>query len=179
VYSVFTSSPETPLGRPVSKLSNGPTSLDFKTPGVVPPPALFLAALCLGLAVQYFKPQALLAHAPIGYATGGAVIVLGLALVTWVVLHFRRAGTPVSPLRPAHHLVVSGPYRFSRNPDYIGQALLYIGIGLVLNSAWVLLGLLPALLLIRYLVIAKEERYLESRFGAEYVRYCQCVRRWF
>jgi len=76
-------------------------------------------------------------------------------------------------------LVVSGPYRFSRNPDYIGQALLCTGIALVLNSIWVLLAELPALLLIRYAVIAREERYLEARFGEEYARYCQCVHRWF
>jgi protein-S-isoprenylcysteine O-methyltransferase Ste14 len=114
-----------------------------------------------------------------GHATGGALIVLGLALSTWVVLYFRRAGTPVSPLRPSRQLVVSGPYRFSRNPDYIGQAFLYTGTALVLNSPWVFLAQLPALLLIRYAVIAREERYLEARFGTEYVRYCQCVRRWF
>jgi protein-S-isoprenylcysteine O-methyltransferase Ste14 len=160
-------------------LSDGSSFLDFKTPGVIPPPVLFLAALCLGLAVQYFRPRALLAHVAIGYATGGALIVLGLAVSTWVVLHFRRAGTPVSPLRPSRQLVVSGPYRFSRNPDYIGQALLYTGTALVLNSVWVFLAQLPALLLIRYAVIAREERYLKARFGAEYVRYCQCVRRWF
>ena len=160
-------------------MPNSPNFLDFKTPGVVPPPALFLAALCLGLAVQYFKPRALLAHVVVGYATGGALIVLGLALSTWVVLQFQRAGTPVSPHRPSRQLVVSGPYRFSRNPDYIGQALLCTGIALVLNSIWVLLAELPALLLIRYAVIAREERYLEARFGEEYARYCQCVHRWF
>jgi protein-S-isoprenylcysteine O-methyltransferase Ste14 len=160
-------------------LPNGPNDLDFKTPGVVPPPALFLAALCFGLAAQYVKPRALLAHVVVGYATGGVLIVLGLALSTWVVLQFQRAETPVSPLRPSRQLVVSGPYRFSRNPDYVGQALLYTGIALVLNTIWVLLAELPALLLIRYTVIAREERYLETRFGAEYARYCQCVRRWF
>src|SRR5262249_45497049 len=131
-------------------LSAGLMLLDSRTPGVVPPPVLFLAALCLGLAVQYFEPRALFAHVAFGYATGCAAILLGLALSTWVVLHFRRSGTPVSPLRPSLQLVVSGPYRFSRNPDYIGQALIYTGIGLVLNSMWVLLAQLPALVLIRY-----------------------------
>jgi protein-S-isoprenylcysteine O-methyltransferase Ste14 len=159
-------------------LSNGASFLDFKTPGVVPPPALFLTALCLGLLVQHFKPRSLLAHVAIGYAAGGALIVLGLALSTWVVLHFRRSGTPVSPLRPSRQLVVSGPYRVSRNPDYIGQAILYTGIAFVLNCIWVLVAELPALLLIHYAVIMREERYLESRFGAEYARYCCCVRRW-
>jgi len=97
----------------------------------------------------------------------------------WVVLKFRGSGTPVSALRPSRQLVVSGPYRFSRNPDYVGQALVYTGIALVLNSVWVLLAQLPARLLIPHVVIAREERYLESRFGAEYARFCQHVRRWF
>jgi protein-S-isoprenylcysteine O-methyltransferase Ste14 len=74
---------------------------------------------------------------------------------------------------------MSGPYRFSRNPDYIGQAVIYTGIALLVNSVWVLLAQLPVLFLIHYAIIAREERYLEARFGAEYARYCQCVRRWF
>ena len=160
-------------------MANGLNLQDSKTPGVVPPPALFIIALCLGLAAEYLQPRGLLAHVAVGYATGGALIVLGLALSTWVVLQFQRAGTPVSPHRPSRQLVVSGPYRLSRNPDYIGQALLYTGIAFVLNSIWVLLAELPTLLLIHYAIIAREERYLETRFGAEYARYCQCVRRWF
>jgi protein-S-isoprenylcysteine O-methyltransferase Ste14 len=160
-------------------MSDSPGPLDSKTPRVIPPPVLFLAALCLGVAVQYVKPRALLAHAAVGYAVGGAPISLGLTLSTWMVLHFRRSGTPVSPLLPSRQLVVSGPYRFSRNPDYIGQTVIYVGIALVLNSVWVFLALFPALLLVRYAVIAREERYLRSRFGAEYASYCQRVRRWF
>ena len=158
---------------------NTPDSLDLKTPGVVPPPVVFLGALCIGLAIHCIKPRALLADAAIGHATGGILIVLGLALSTWVVLHFRRSGTPVSPLQPSRLLIVSGPYRFSRNPDYIGQALFCAGMALVLNSMWVLLAQLPALVLVRYFVIAREERYLASRFGARYAGYCQRVPRWF
>jgi protein-S-isoprenylcysteine O-methyltransferase Ste14 len=75
-------------------------------------------------------------------------------------------------------LVVFGPYRFSRNPDCIGQALICTGIALVMNSMWVLLALFPALLLVRYAVIAREERYLESLFGEEYASYRRRVRRW-
>lgn len=85
----------------------------------------------------------------IGRAAGGLLIALGVTLGAWMVHHFRRSGAPVSPLRPTRRLVVSGPYRFSRNPDYTGQALTYAGIALVLNSAWAFLALLPDLLLVR------------------------------
>jgi protein-S-isoprenylcysteine O-methyltransferase Ste14 len=91
---------------------------------------------------------------------------------------FGRAGTPVTPSSGTSRLVVVGPYRFSRNPDYIGQTLLTIGLALLLGAPWALLFLVPALLLIRYGVIAWEERYLERRFGEEYRLYRQQVRRW-
>lgn len=150
-----------------------------KTPGVLaPPPFLLLGALAAGLTLQVVKPRPLLAQPAVGYVTGGALIALGLTLSIAVVHRFRRAGTSVSPRRPSRQLVVSGPYRFSRNPDYLGQALLYAGVALVLNALWVLLAFVPALLLVRYAVIAREERYLESLFGDEYRRYRQRVRRW-
>lgn len=71
-----------------------------------------------------------------------------------------------------------GPYRFSRNPDYLGQALVVAGLGLVLGNGWVLLALVPALLLVRYGVIAREERYLERKFGEDYRCFRRRVRRW-
>jgi protein-S-isoprenylcysteine O-methyltransferase Ste14 len=152
--------------------------LTSNTPGVIPPPILFLTALGLGGGLQLLEPRPLLRHAAVGHAAGGLLITLGLLLSTWMVHHFRRSGTPVSPLRPVRQVVETGPYRFTRNPDYVGQALIYTGIALVLNSAWVLLGLVPVLFLIRHAVVAREERYLQSLFGAQYAEYCRRVRRW-
>jgi protein-S-isoprenylcysteine O-methyltransferase Ste14 len=102
----------------------------------------------------------------------------GLALSGAVMYHFGKAGTAVTPWKEARRLVVSGPYRFSRNPDYVGQALFVGGLALLLATPWVFLALLPALLIVRYGVIAREERYLERRFGEEYRQYCGRVRRW-
>jgi protein-S-isoprenylcysteine O-methyltransferase Ste14 len=91
---------------------------------------------------------------------------------------FGRAGTPVTPSSGTSRLVVVGPYRFSRNPDYVGQALLTAGLALLLGAPWALLALVPALLIVRCGVIGREERYLEHRFGEEYRHYRQQVRRW-
>ena len=102
----------------------------------------------------------------------------GLALSGAVMYHFGKAGTAVTPWKEARRLVVSGPYSFSRNPDYVGQALFVGGLALLLATPWVFLALLPALLIVRYGVIAREERYLERRFGEEYRQYCGRVRRW-
>jgi protein-S-isoprenylcysteine O-methyltransferase Ste14 len=149
------------------------------TPHVLaPPPVIFLGALALGLVLQVLRPLPLLTHSLGSRIVGGFLILVGLALSGAVMHHFGRAGTPVVPWRETRRLVVSGPYRFSRNPDYVGQALLVGGVGLLLGVAWVLLTLLPALLLVRYGVIAREEWYLERRLGEEYRRFWGRVRRW-
>jgi protein-S-isoprenylcysteine O-methyltransferase Ste14 len=149
------------------------------TPHVLaPPPFIFLGALALGLVLQLLRPLQLFPDSPAARIIGCCLIVGGLILSGAVVRHFRRAGTPVTPWREPRRLVLSGPYRFSRNPDYVGQALIVGGLGVLLRAAWVLLALVPALLLVRYGVIAREERYLERRFGEEYRRFCGRVRRW-
>jgi protein-S-isoprenylcysteine O-methyltransferase Ste14 len=124
------------------------------------------------------RPLALFPHSLLARLVGAGLVIVGLALSAAVVLHFRRAETPVTPLQETRRLVRSGPYRLSRNPDYLGQALVTGGLGLLLGSGWVLLMLVPALLLVRYRVITREERYLEEKFGEEYRRFRSHVRRW-
>ncbi|HMF97065.1 MAG TPA: isoprenylcysteine carboxylmethyltransferase family protein [Vicinamibacterales bacterium] len=123
-------------------------------------------------------PKRLLADAVPVRTFGGALLVAGLALSALVVRHFRRAGTPVSPRHASRRLVVSGPYRYSRNPDYVGQALVVVGLGLLFDTPWVLVATVPALLVVRYSVVAREEEYLHGRFGEEYTQYRRRVRRW-
>jgi protein-S-isoprenylcysteine O-methyltransferase Ste14 len=146
--------------------------------GLAPPPLIFLGALFVGAILERLWPIPLrIPSVPIRVA-GICLILMGLALSGAVVVHFGRAGTPVTPWRQSRRLVTSGPYRFSRNPDYVGQALLAIGIALAFQLPWVLVTLVPALLLVRYGVIAREERYLQRLFGLEYRHYCERVRRW-
>jgi protein-S-isoprenylcysteine O-methyltransferase Ste14 len=95
-----------------------------------------------------------------------------------VVRRFARASTPVSPLRSTRTLVVDGPYRYSRNPDYLGQALVYTGSSVIANRLWPLLLLPSALAIITRGVIDREERYLLRRFGAAYREYVERVPRW-
>src|SRR5260221_12163459 len=82
------------------------------------------------------------------------------------------------PIRPATTLVVSGPYRWTRNPMYVGMALLTLGAALWRNTWWIVVLLAPALLAIDRLVIAREEKYLRRRFGSDYEAYVRRVRRW-
>lgn len=103
---------------------------------------------------------------------------LWLALDGAAMLHFRRAGTSMVPLNPSTARVTTGPYRFTRNPMYVGMAALYIGLALALGVIWALL-LLPLVIgAVDQLVIAREESYLVRKFGQPYCDYMARERRW-
>lgn len=106
-------------------------------------------------------------------------MVVSLALFFASTRRFRAAGTPVPGNKPTTAIVQSGPYWFSRNPIYLAFSLLVLGMACWLNSAWLLGTLAAAVSLMSFVVIPREERYLERRFGAEYLEYRTKVRRWF
>jgi protein-S-isoprenylcysteine O-methyltransferase Ste14 len=106
------------------------------------------------------------------------VLVLALALFAWAVVTMTRAGTNVPTNRPSTTIVESGPYRLTRNPIYVGMFLGLIGLGLAFDNLWLLLVLVPFALVIRYGVVAREEAYLERKFGDAYRGYRARVRRW-
>src|SRR4051812_7966494 len=101
-----------------------------------------------------------------------------LALAAWGSRTMHRAGTNISPLKPAVSLVTTGPFRFSRNPLYVAVTLLYVGFTLLINSWWGVLLLAPVLIAIHWGVVRREERYLERKFGEEYDQYRSQVRRY-
>ncbi len=147
-------------------------------PGLrVHPPVIYLVALLVGVGLNYCRPISLL-PGRWGGLTGIVLITVGLAIMWPVLRRFRRAGTTFHPHKPASALVTDGPYRFSRNPAYLALTLWYLGSGLALNNAWVLLLVLPLLLVMDRRVIPREERHLEAKFGADYRRYKAQVRRW-
>jgi protein-S-isoprenylcysteine O-methyltransferase Ste14 len=141
------------------------------------PPVYFLVALLLMAFFHQVAPAAQLIVAPYRYA-GIVLMALAIALILWAALLFRRAGTNIRPFLPSTALVISGPYRFTRNPMYLGFALLTLGLVLLIDSAWMLLAVPIGLGLIQSLVIVREERYLERKFGEEYLTYKARVRRW-
>jgi protein-S-isoprenylcysteine O-methyltransferase Ste14 len=91
---------------------------------------------------------------------------------------FGRAGTPMDPGSPSQAIVTDGPYRMTRNPAYLGMALTYTGIAIVSSAPWALVPLPVVIAVIDRGVIAREERYLERKFGARYTDYKRRVRRW-
>lgn len=113
------------------------------------------------------------------YILGSLMIAGGATLIAGAARVFREARENPKPSSPSHKLLVEGPYRYSRNPMYTGGAMTMIGISLLLSSLWFLVVPLTTLVLAKHLIILPEEAYLEFRFGNEYRRYKESVRRWF
>jgi protein-S-isoprenylcysteine O-methyltransferase Ste14 len=148
---------------------------------VAPPPLIYLGFLAAGLGAGYLWPLAIAGDsvpAAARMGLGAALAVLGIVIGIAGLRQFRQAGTNVRPDRPTTALVATGVYRYSRNPLYIALALVYAGIALAADSLWALAFLVPTLVVVRYGVIAREEAYLERRFGDEYRRFTAAVRRW-
>lgn len=144
------------------------------------PPFLFLGALLLGLVLDrvaglpFRIPGGDLAHA----ITGASLVLGGLAIGITGIRNFTRAGTPVRSVHPTQALVTTGIHGRTRNPIYIGMFLVYLGLAVAAHSPWALLLTVPLALLIRWGVVAREEAYLERRFGGAYLEYKSRVRRW-
>ena len=157
-------------------MSDGRDNAD--NPGVIaPPPFIYAGALAASLLAHRrfrfpFLPRRL------ARTLGPLLIVGGFVVGLLGLREMRRAGTNVDPYRPATAIVTGGPYRFTRNPMYVGFTLMYVGISALANALLPIL-LLPALQrLMRRGVIEREERYLEHKFGDEYLQYKGRVRRW-
>ncbi len=144
---------------------------------IAAPPLIYLAFLLIGLALNYLWPVAVLPSG-IQYIAGSAFAAPGGIIILFSLPQFRKAHTNFSPLKPTTSLITGGPFRFSRNPAYLSLSLLYVGIGIAADNLWVLGLLVPTLALMHYGVIFREERYLERKFGEEYLRYKASVRRW-
>ena len=122
-------------------------------------------------------PQSIVAP-NVALGMGFPLLCIGAGLAVWSRRCLENAGTNVNPVLPATALVVTGPFRFSRNPMYVARTVLYLGLGLLMNALWVIAVLVPLLLVMQYGVIQREERYLEATFGEAYRRYRSAVRRW-
>jgi protein-S-isoprenylcysteine O-methyltransferase Ste14 len=148
------------------------------TAGVTaPPPLIYLGGLAVGFVLEALLPGSSV-PAALRWILGGALLVAGLALLASFNTLFKRKGTAVEPWKPTTAIVTTGPYRLTRNPAYVGMAVVYIAIALLADALWVLLPLPLVLVIIDRGVIAREERYLERKFGQEYLDYKRRVRRW-
>jgi protein-S-isoprenylcysteine O-methyltransferase Ste14 len=161
------------------KTGDNPTENDpADNAGVrLPPPFIYLGFLVLGL--WYDSPwfEGLMTEGSVLVA-GGLLFVLGAALLLTSLRGQKKVGTNIEPWKPTTAIVSTGIYGYTRNPMYLGMAFAYAGLAVGGASLAALVGLVPCVLVIRVYVIAREERYLEGKFGTPYRDYKKQVRRW-
>lgn len=160
------------------------TQAQTSTAGVIArPPLLYLGALALGLAIDHLWPLPFRIGRPgfahdVSAALAGLMVLAGPALMVAGIRNFLRAETPVPTVEPTRVLVTTGIHARTRNPIYVGMFLIYGAIALSVRSPWALILIVPLALTVRYGIVAREEAYLEQRFGDAYRQYTARVRRW-
>jgi protein-S-isoprenylcysteine O-methyltransferase Ste14 len=145
----------------------------------IPPPVVYLGAVIVGVLVHGFvAPLPIALPIVLRIAAGTAAAVASLVIVGFAIKLFRRTGQDPKPWETTPEIVSTGVYRITRNPMYVGMALLQIAIGIGLANWWVIIAV-PAVLVVVYLTaIRHEESYLERKFGHVYIDYKHSVRRW-
>lgn len=142
-----------------------------------PPPLIYAGGFLAGMALKRIFPLPALPRA-VSLGLAGLLLIPGFGLLYWAMASFLRKKTSPLPFRPTTALVFSGPYRWTRNPMYLGMLLAYLGLAFWSNVLWAVV-LAPAVAgLVGRFVIRKEETYLETRFGDPYRQYTRQVRRW-
>jgi protein-S-isoprenylcysteine O-methyltransferase Ste14 len=144
----------------------------------LPPPLLYVTAFVAGVAIQRHTGLKDLQLPGWLHLLGGALTLLGLALVSTSMLLLVSRRTTVVPHGTPSHLVAQGPFRYTRNPIYLGLAFLYIGPSLRQDNLVTLITLIPVLIFLDRVTIPFEEASLKKRLGAEYDAYRSSVRRW-
>ena len=144
---------------------------------MVPPPLVFLGYLVGALILNWIVPF----PAPWTFVLriiGGLAIIGGILFVGSAFLQMRKANTPVDPREPVTAFVTTGPYRFTRNPIYLGFFLIYLGFTLLAGTLWGLIASPFLIWTMTQAVIHAEELYLTEKFGEQYKQYCSRVRQW-
>jgi protein-S-isoprenylcysteine O-methyltransferase Ste14 len=144
-----------------------------------PVPWVFILSYLLGVALESVRPSPVSQMtAMMSTVSGGVLFVVGAVIAGWSLLIFSKAGTTTVPGQSSVKLVTWGPYRFTRNPMYLGLTFAYLGEASLLKQVWPVLLLPFTLAYLNWTVIPVEETKLGDAFKDEYAEYCQRVRRW-
>ncbi len=147
---------------------------------IVFPPFAFFLALVLTFSLRHWLPLNILSSFPqsILLVVGIAIVVAGLWFNIAGVLAFRRGETNINPRKPALTIVQGGPYRFTRNPMYLGIILIVAGLGIAVTTLWGPIMACPLWAILHWGVVLREERYLKAKFGDDYTSLLNRTRRW-
>jgi len=151
-------------------------------PNDVPwPPIVYLVAGLIAYGMSQLFPGSLVIAAisnENGLIPGLVVSGLGLGLIAWAILTMVRHKANIAPNRAATHLVRDGPFRWSRNPIYLGDTILLAGLGFMFDNSWFFIAAPTAAIVVHNLAILREESHLASLFGPEWEAYRQATPRW-
>jgi protein-S-isoprenylcysteine O-methyltransferase Ste14 len=151
---------------------------DRHGPGIrLHPPIIYAISILSGIGLNNIWPQAM-PYGLHGRTYGLCLIAVAVLIAVWSLLEFHKADTDVRPDKPDSTLITGGPYRFTRNPLYIVLTLTQLTTAVWLDNLWILLLVIPSVSIISRYAIAREERYLETLFGQNYLDYKKRVRRW-
>ncbi len=141
---------------------------------------LFIAAAMAGLCLHWLIPLPWAAGnlREVLLLAGALLVAAAVALEVAAAVTFRKARTTILPHRAASHLITTGPFRFTRNPIYVGNTMLVAGVGLVFGVVWLLVAATLAAIAVHHLAVLREERHLADRFGEEWRQYAEAVPRW-
>ena len=161
-----------------SNLRGASTETTDRSNAVIRPPIAWALAFATGLAINWLYPLRWVPATWPNVWIGIIIFAAGFALAIWAIVTFRRAGTRVETTKSTMTIVTDGPYRFTRNPIYLGMSLGQTDLAVAFDNLWILVMLIPFYLVLRYGVVAREEAYLERKFGEVYLDYKSRVRRW-
>ena len=149
---------------------------DVANLGWVRPPLVYSSSIMTGALLTWLWPLPI--APPAAVSIGGTMVFASILLFLFSVRALSAAGTPARGNQPTTNIVRTGPYRFSRNPIYLSFFVAQLGIALWISSIWMVATLIPAAAVVSRVVVPREERYLESRFGQQYSSYRDSARRW-
>jgi protein-S-isoprenylcysteine O-methyltransferase Ste14 len=145
---------------------------------VIHPPIALAVALVLAFALNWFMPLPFVPPAIPHIQVGVLLVIAALLIIRWAAVTFRKARTNILTSQATIAIVNTGPFAYSRNPIYVAALIGMAAAAIAFDSLWFLVALVVIYVILRYGVIAREETYLESKFGASYLGYKSKVRRW-
>jgi protein-S-isoprenylcysteine O-methyltransferase Ste14 len=145
---------------------------------VIHPPIALAIALVLAFALNWVMPLPFVPPAIPHIQTGVLLVIAALLIIRWAAVTFRKARTNILTSQATTAIVATGPFAYSRNPIYVAALIGMVAAAIAFNSLWFLAASIAIYVVLRYGVIAREEIYLERKFGAPYLDYKAKVRRW-
>ena len=141
------------------------------------PPFIAISYLLIAFGLDLLFPTKKIIIFP-NNLIGVLIIVGGISLVVSAAILFKKEGTPKNPFKKPTVMISSGPYKFTRNPMYVGVTLVSLGISVLIGTYIMFLAPLAFLLTINFTFIPREEKIMENLFGQKYLDYKKKVRRW-